>query len=178
MAIEVEIRSFLSKEKYEKLLGYFQKHGELAGTEDEETEYYADQGAVRLRQSQDSAKIILKTGNIHDESREEHEIPIEKDHFPLFQKMFKKISVPKQIKWKRIKHTFNWEDITVELAHTKGYRYIIELEKITDETRKEQALALLKQKMSELEIPITPKEEFEKAYNDYKENWKSLLEEE
>lgn len=173
--IEVEIRSFISKEKYEELLEYFKENGESVKIEEDETEYYAENGAVRIRQSQDSAKIVLKTGDIHDEFREEFEIPINKKDFHLYQKMFEKLNIPKHIKWKRKKHTFNWEEVTVELGDNKGYGYIIEVEKITDDVGKEKALQLLKEKFSKLNIQITPREEFEKAYNHYKENWRELI---
>lgn len=177
MAIEVEIRSFLTEEQYKNLLTYFKENAEFVKEENDETEYYADQGAVRIRRTDNSAKLVLKTGNIHDEFREEHEIKIQHSDFPLFQKMFSKLKIPKQIKWQRHKHTFNWKGITAELGNNKGYGYIIELEKLTTPENKTLALQELKQKLSELKIPITPKEEFEKAYENYKNNWKNLLEE-
>ena len=89
--------------------------------------------------------------------------------------MFEKLNIPKHIRWERKKHTFLWEDITVELGDNKGYGYIIEMEKITDDARKEEALELLKEKFSKLKIPITPREEFEKAYDNYKKNWRELI---
>ena len=177
MAIEVEIRSFISKEKYQELLDYFQKNAQPIKEQQDQTEYYADQGAVRIWQNQDSAKVILKSGDIHDEFREEHEMPIQKKDFPLFQKMFQKLNIPKQIRWQRKKHTFDWDGTTVELGDNKGYGYVIELEKLTDETQKEKALESLKEKLASLNIAITPKEEFDKAYENYKQNWKKLLEE-
>lgn len=173
--IEVEIRSFISREKYLELLDFFSKNGKLAKVEDDETEYYAENGAVRIRQTHDSAKLVLKTGDIHDEFREEYEIPMQKKDFPIYQKMFEKLNIPKQVKWKRKKHTFKWQGVTVELGDNKGYGYIIEMEKVSDETGKEAALNLLKEKMSGLKIQITPREEFEKAYENYKKNWRNLI---
>lgn len=175
MPIEVEIRSFISKEKYDELLDFFKKNAKFIKKENEETEYYADHGSVRLRKNETSAKIIIKSGDIHDEAREEHEISISYKDFQLYQEMFKKLNIPKKIRWERIKNTFEWDGITAELGFSKGYGYIIELEKITTEDKKEEALKELKEKMALIKIPITPKEEFEKAYENYKNNWQILL---
>ena len=39
----------------------------------------------------------------------------------------------------------------------------------------DKVLEELKQKLNELEVPLTPKQEFEYKYNDYKENWRKLI---
>lgn len=173
--IEIEIRSFISKEKYEELLEFFNQNAEFVKVEEDETEYYAENGAVRIRQSQDSAKMVLKTGDIHDEFREEYEIPIQKKDFHLYQKMFEKLNIPKHIQWKRKKHTFDWKGVTVELGDNKGYGYIIELEELGTEENKHEILEELKQKLNELNIPLTPKEIFKEKYDYYKNNWRELI---
>ncbi len=61
------------------------------------------------------------------------------------------------------------------LDYTKGYGYIIELEKMSSEQEKEKALQLLKAKLSMLNVLQTPKEDFEAKYKHYKENWQTLL---
>lgn len=176
MAIEVEIRSFISKEKYDELLKYFSSEGKLVKVEDDETEYYADQGAVRLWRNKEDAKVILKSGKIHDENREEHEVFIKKEDFPLLQKMFEKLGVQKQIKWKRKRHTFSWNGINVQIGDNSGYGYIIELEKMSEQHEKENIVGLLKEKLASLNVELTPREEFERKYTHYKNNWKTLLE--
>src|SRR3989344_4785040 len=69
---------------------------------------------------------------------------------------------------------FNWDGITVCLDFTKGYGYIIELEKICSEEEKDKELKKLKEKIATLNINITPKEEFDKKFEYYKKNWKEL----
>ncbi|MBT3408171.1 hypothetical protein HOK68_04960 [Candidatus Woesearchaeota archaeon] len=174
MTIEVEIRSFISKEKFEELIEFFKKEGNLIEIETDETEYYADQGGVRLWKNNDYAKIILKSGNIHDDCREEYEIKFDKINFNHLQKMFEKLNIPKQIKWFRKKYTFEWQNITIQVGHSLGYGYILELEKLCKEEEKEKTLNLLKEKILNLNIEITPKEIFEEKYNYYKNNWKEL----
>jgi len=175
MNIEVEIRSFITKEKYEELLDFFTTNSKLINEENDITQYYKDHGEVRINRNENSAKIILKTGNIHDEQREESEIKIAHDDFEKMEKTFSKLGLPVQIKWVRKRHTFKWQGITVQLGDNKGYGYVIELEIITTPEGKDKALETLKEKLANLNIPLTPKEEFEKKYAYYKDNWKKLV---
>lgn len=69
----------------------------------------------------------------------------------------------------------DWNGITVCLDFAKGYGYIIELEKMSDEENKENVLRELKQKLSDLDIEETSKEIFNEKYNFYKENWRNLI---
>jgi len=173
--IEVEIRSFISKEKYFELIDYFTKNSKLVKIEKDETEYYADQGAVRLWQNETEAKIILKSGDIHDDQREEQEIKIKREEFPHLQKMFSRLGIEKQIKWKRTRHTFSSDGITIQLGDNVGYGYIIELEIMSSVESKDESIEVLKKKLSNLKIPLTSKEEFKASYETYKNNWKTLL---
>jgi hypothetical protein len=43
------------------------------------------------------------------------------------------------------------------------------------EEEKEKVLAYLRQKLTELGLLETPKEEFEQRYQHYKENWRTLV---
>ena len=61
------------------------------------------------------------------------------------------------------------------LDHTKGYGYIIELEKMTDEKSKSKTYEILKSKLEFLGIELTPRSEFEKRFEYYKKNWKKLV---
>jgi len=61
------------------------------------------------------------------------------------------------------------------LDYTKGYGYIIELEILSTDLEKDDALESLRKKFAELEIPITPKEEFKKKFEWYKQNRKTLI---
>ena len=181
--IEVEIRSFISEEKYLELIEHFNKEAKLIKLENDITEYYADQGAVRLWQNEKEAKIILKTGDIHDEQREEHEIIIKKEDFQIMQKMFKSLEIEKysclvvSANWKRTRYTFMSEGITIQLGDNVGYGHIIELEIMSSPESKDKSIEILRKKLADLNIPITPKEEFKASYENYKTNWKTLLKE-
>jgi predicted adenylyl cyclase CyaB len=116
----------------------------------------------------------MKKGEIHDNHREELEIKFGKEEFEKLEKLFLSLGFNVQIKWFRKRFEFQWQDISVCLDFTKGYGYIIELEKMASEEDKEKEYENLKQKLESLNIHLTPKEEFDKKFLYYKENWKTL----
>ena len=63
------------------------------------------------------------------------------------------------------------------MDYTRGYGYILELEQMSTEEEKDKTLESLKQRRQELNIEPTPKEDFNKKYEYYKDNWKILTSE-
>ena len=172
--IEVEIRSFITKEKYEHLLGFLAEEGKLVGEDYQETYYFDSDEDLRIQKNNFYSKIWLKKGKIHDDHREEIEVRLEKDRFPELERLFLALGYGVQIKWFRTRHTFDWQDVSVMVDYTKGYGYIIEIEKMSTEGGKARTLETLKGKMNALGIVLTPKEDFDSRYKHYKENWKEL----
>lgn len=173
MNIEVEIRSFITKEQYEKFLEFFKQNAKLIKEDYQETHYFDCEQDLRIQKNNSGSKIWMKKGNLHDDTREEIEVRTE--NFEELQKLFNHLGYNTEIKWLRDRKQFNWNGIKVCLDYTKGYGYIIELEKLGTEENKEQILEELKRKAKELNIEITPKEIFTEKYNHYKENWRELI---
>lgn len=172
--IEVEVRSFISKEQYEKLLDFFKQNTSSLKEDYQETFYFDCDQDLRIQKNNFFSKIWMKKGKIHDDHREEIEIKFDKDEFEKLEKLFLSLGLNVQIKWFRKRFEFQWEDITVCLDFTKGYGYIIELERMASEENKEKEHENLKQKLKSLNVEITSKEEFDKKFLYYKENWRSL----
>jgi len=172
--IEAEVRSFVSKEQYKKLLSFFKQNAKLLKEDYQETFYFDCESDLRIQRNNFFSKIWMKKGKIHDDHREEIEIKFDKDEFEKLEKLFLSLGFNVQIKWFRKRFEFQWKDITVCLDFTKGYGYIIELEKMTSESNKEKEYENLKQKLKSLNVNITSKEEFNKKFLEYKENWRSL----
>jgi predicted adenylyl cyclase CyaB len=176
--IEVEIRSFINKEKYEELLEFFNKNAEFIKEDFQETHYFNCKQDLRIQKNNKGSKIWLKKGELHDDAREEIEIFVSKENennFKNLGKLFNALGHDVEIKWLRKRNQFNWDGIKICLDYTQGYGYILELEKISNEENKNQVLKELKQKLHKLNIEETPKEIFTEKYNDYKENWRSLI---
>lgn len=141
----------------------------------QETFYFDCDEDLRIQRNNFFSKIWMKKGQIHDDHREEIEIKFDKDEFENLEKLFLSLGYNIEIKWFRKRFEFKWNDITVCLDFTRGYGYIIELEKMCTEDTKIQEFENLKQKLKSLNVEITPKEEFNKKFLYYKENWKSLV---
>jgi|TARA_Y100000310_G_C20647642_1_gene797544 predicted adenylyl cyclase CyaB len=176
MNIETEIRSFISKEQFETLLEFFKQNAELKKEDYQETFYFDCDEDLRIQRNNFFSKIWMKKGKIHDDHREEIEVKFDKDEFENLEKLFLALGYNTEIKWFRKRFQFKWNEITVCMDSTKGYGYIIELEKMCSKENKEEEFKLLKAKLQSLNVEITPKEEFNKKFQYYKENWKSLVE--
>jgi predicted adenylyl cyclase CyaB len=173
--IEVEIRSFISEEKFNELLAFFGKNGKKINEDTQETHYFDSKEDLRIQKNNFYSKIWMKKGKLHDDQREEIELKVGKDDFDKLGTIFEAAGLKVQIKWFRTRHTFEWEGISVMLDHTRGYGHILELEKMSDEGQKDEALKLLKSKMESLGIAQTPKAEFDQKFKFYKENWEELV---
>lgn len=175
MNIETEIRSFISPEKFEELKEFFNKNAELMKEDYQETFYFDCDEDLRIQKNDFYAKIWLKKGELHDESREEIEIKFDKADFENLEKLFLALGNQVEIKWFRQRFQYQWDEIKVCLDFTKGYGYIIELEKMSSEETKEADFLLLKEKLESLDVVISSKEEFKAKFEDYKKNWRELV---
>ena len=160
MNVEVEIRAFIDEKKYENLLDFFSENSKKIDEEEQETHYFNTKEDVRIQETNTYSKIWMKRGRLHDDSREEIEVKLAKVDFSKLKEIFKALGHNVEIKWFRKRHTFLWGNITVMLDYTKGYGYIIELEKMIDDKNTEDTLLLLRNKLKELGVQETSKEEF------------------
>jgi len=174
--LEIEIRAFISKEKYEELLEFFNQNAKFVKEDFQETHYFDCEQDLRIQKNNKGSKIWLKKGKIHDDAREEIEVYTENESFDNLGKLFNALGHNIEIKWLRERNQFDWDGIKVCIDYTKGYGYIIELEKLSSEEDKEKVLEELKTKLKELNIPLTSRDEFDERYNYYKENWRRLIE--
>jgi len=174
--IEIEARSFISEKDYQRLRTKFNKEAKFLNSINEETVYFKGaKGDLRLRKNDKEAFIIFKGGKIHDDFREEIEIKLPKKDFPKFFDLFKKMSFENEIHWFRKRRIYKWEDAKVFLDDTKGYGYIIELEKIGRIGEEDAIHKQLENKLKSLGIKITPKKIFEEKFKYYKNNWRKIL---
>ncbi len=174
MNIEVEIRSFISEEKFEELLKFFNSNARFINEDDQETWYFDCDEDLRIQRNRTGSKVWLKKGKLHDYHREEIEIKCPKGDFDKLHDLFTALGYDIQIKWFRKRFQFDWRGIKVCLDHTSGYGYIIELEQISNNEHKDEIFSNLLEKLRTLKVDITPKDIFEKKFEDYKKNWREL----
>lgn len=180
--IEVEIRTFLTQDQYHQLIQFFTQNGTFLH-EDEQVTYYFDcplanfTPDLRIQKNKFYSKVWLKKGKLHDDHREEIEIRLPVEEFERLEKLFLSLGYAIAMQWFRKRHSFQWQGIEVAVDYTKGYGHILELEKMATEEEQEEVLRLLKEKLAELGVLETPKEEFEQKYQYYKKNWRVLVKE-
>ncbi len=177
MVIEVELRTFISQKKYEELLDYFAKEGVVQGVEEQETWYFNAPVDLRIQRSTAHAKVWLKKGKMHAEHREEFEVLCKREDFDTLAKIFFTLGYGIKIKWLRLRKNFLWKGISVSVDHTKGYGFILELEKKCEPSVQEAVLKELKTAIQSLAIVLSSQEDFDQAFSEYSKNWKTLLEE-
>ena len=175
--IEVEIRAFISPSQYRSLITYFNKNASLVKKDNQETIYFDCREDLRIQKNDFHSKIWMKKGKLHEDYREEVEIITEKGSFDDLLNLFTTLGYKEDIKWIRKRMEYKWKGITVDIDYTKGYGYIIELEKLTSEEMEDSTLVALRRMLKELKIEETPKKEFDDAYKNYKKNWRKLINE-
>jgi predicted adenylyl cyclase CyaB len=173
--IEIEIRSLIDEKMYKKLLRFFKKEGRFIGKENQISYYFSGKDDLRIQKSDKYAKIWLKKGMLHDNSRKEIEVKLELSEFENASRLFESLGFKNEIIWLRTRNIFSWKNVKIMLDNTKGYGYIIELEKMGDLESKDEILKDLKRKMEILGIKETSKEDFDKKFKYYKNNWKKLI---
>lgn len=173
--IEIEVRSFISPAQYKKLERKLKKVAKFLKEIKEETIYFGKEN-LRLRRDNNFSYLILKSGKIHDNFRNEIKIRFKRADFENLKDLFKRLGLNVNAMWFRKRKIYNWEGVKVFLDNTKGYERIIELEKIGTEKDKRKIYNDLKAKLLTLGIEkITSKEEFDKKFQYYKNNWRKIL---
>lgn len=173
--IEVEIRSFITEEQYKNLIERFKREAQFLGEDEQVTYYFDTPQDLRIQKNTNYSKTWLKKGNLHDDHREEIEVRYAKEDFEKLEQLYLALGYNVQIKWFRNRHSFKWGDVDLAIDYTKGYGHIVELEKMCEESEKENALSLLKSKMQEIGVELASKEDFQKKYEYYKARWQELV---
>ena len=175
MNVEAEIKAFLTDAQYDRLIQFFQANAQEQEPSEQVTYYYKAEKDLRIQENTQGAKLILKEGKVHDEARQELEVPFEKMHASTAHALLKSLGYPLEVKWIRKRRTFLWDALTVTIDDTKVYGKIIEIEKMCTAEQENEVVAHLKEKLAQLEVKLTPRSVFEHRFKEYKENWRQLI---
>jgi predicted adenylyl cyclase CyaB len=174
--IEIEIRSFINEETYKRLFEFLSEHARFLNEDFQVTVYFSGKIDLRVQQNKNFSKLWIKGGRIHDTIRDEIEVRFEREDFLKLVKILRLLNFSVKAVWLRKRFEFEWDNVKVYLDDTEGYGKIIELEYYAKQGAK-RAEELLKEKLKELGVRLTPREEFEKKFKWYEKNWKSLIKE-
>ena len=176
MVIEVEVRSFIDEEEFNKLLEFFRKNAKFLKDDFQVTVYFSGDKDLRVQKNRFFSKLWLKKGKIHDDVREEIEVEFKREEFGKLLEILNELGLKVEIVWLRKRKEFQWNGIKVYLDDTEGYGKIIEIETYVEkENETEKKRDELISKLRSLGIKISERNEFEKKFEWYKRNWKRLL---
>lgn len=174
--IEVEVRSFISEDRYDELLDKLKERAEKVKYDRQITYYFSGDRDLRIQKNMDFAKLWLKTGEIHEREREELEVRFDREDFRTLEKLLELLGYEVEIKWYRERHRFRWNGLEICVDHTPGYGRIIEIEKMCEKGEEEKVHERLCKALREFGVEETPKEIFDERYEDYRDNWSDILE--
>lgn len=167
--VEIEVRSFISFAEYKRLEKDLSKKAKFLQEIKDETIYLKGKKDIRIRRDNNSSYLILKSGKIHQDFRDEIEVKLKRNEFKRLKHIFKELGFKTEIIWFRKRKIYKYKGVKVFLDNTKGYGRIIELEKIGDNKNQEKILKDLKNKLLSLGIKkITSKKDFDKKFKHYK----------
>jgi len=176
--IEVEIRSFIDNETYDRLFKFLNEKAKFLDETFQVTVYFNTEIDLRVQQNKNFSKLWIKGGKIHDTAREEMEVKFKSEDFPNLLKILKLLNFSVRMVWLRKRLEFEWNDIKVYLDDTEGYGKIVELECYVErEQEVNKAEETLKEKLKQLKVELTPREEFEEKFKWYEKNWKNSIKE-
>lgn len=164
--IEVELRSLLSDEEYNRLLIQLPKEATFVSDEEQETHYLDSPVDLRIMKSCNT-RIWMKKGKMHDTNREEIEVLFEKDDFDKLLKIFENLGMKTKLTWFRKRKIYKMGEATITLDDTKNYGKILEIEKLCSQEQAANAEGEIRRMFLEFKIKETPKEVFNEKYAEY-----------
>lgn len=173
MSKEIEIKSLLSKEKYEFLKTILpQKFKKI--NEDSITTVRFKPKDIRVRFSDKISELVFKDGDPTVMSRNEISIDLkDKNECHKMISLLKELGFEEDPAWLKHKQEFvcehNGNNYTLSLQHIENFAYILEAEIIADNSEKH--IPNLKQILSKLGCVPIDSNEFKAKINEYIKNF-------
>lgn len=172
--IEVELRSFIDKDEYNRLQQLLDSQATRVSDEHEQNIHFRGSHDLRMQYG-NHPKVWLKKGVMHDNARKEIELHLEHDQIKTLHTILSELGYKEESVWIRHRKKYTWEGTTICLDYTKGYSHIVELERCCTPEEQEQELQILQQQCEKLGITPTPQHEQQQRLEHYKQHWKTLL---
>ncbi len=170
---EIEIKSLLTREKYDSLKEILpQKFKKI--NEDSITTVRFKPKDIRVRFSDKINELVFKDGDPTTFSRNEISINLkDRDECQKMISLLRHIGFNDDPAWIQHKHEFicehNGHEYTLSLQHIENFAYLLEAEIIADS--EEQHISNLKQILTDLDCTIIDAEEFKAKINEYIKNF-------
>lgn len=168
---EIELKSLLSKEKYDELLNELPRSHRLINTETMHTTRFRP-GDVRLRHSDSRFELVSKSGDASMMSRKEVKLDLKsKQELDKMSMILEMLDFKADPSWIKHKHEFEYEykgfTYIICLQHIENFAYILEVEFLSDEDVANVHEPNIKEIMEELECEAIKPGDFIKSINKY-----------
>ncbi|NQU78271.1 hypothetical protein HQ545_00730 [Candidatus Woesearchaeota archaeon] len=168
--IRVQIGSVLTKDKHNSLIEFFQQQCGASSWEEQVTYHYEAPVEAIIQKKSTFSRLVTKKGS------ERVELRFNRDDFGQLENMFKMFGYPIKVKWFRKRHTFQWRGFDIFIDDKRGYGMTFSMSKKSDAAGQAYATLEMQKSFKDLDLEVTPKDEFDKKYQNYMQNWKAMLE--
>lgn len=170
--IEVELRCFIDEPTYDNLKQRLFSTGKLCEDTRQITHYLQHTVDTRIQFSKNGGRVWQKLGKMHDNARREIDVKMSRSDAEMMFDIFKNLDFQLKVSWYRHRMAFNVDGITVALDNTIGYGRILEVETICDGDNTATEKARLLHFLSNFGLKPSPKEAFNRAFEEYLASWK------
>jgi adenylate cyclase class IV len=172
MAVEVELRAFITEEEYEALIATLSRSSKLVEHTRQITHYLDTLVDTRIQVSTSGGRVWQKLGQMHDPAREELEILMSKQDARRMLRIFENIGVRVKVAWFRERHSFLDGPYRISLDETIGYGRILEVELQCERSDVPQRSQDVLGKLHALGLEPTERTDFDNAYSEYLRSWR------
>ncbi|MFA6422786.1 MAG: CYTH domain-containing protein [Candidatus Buchananbacteria bacterium] len=174
--IEIEKRAIISEEKYNELFLVLEKQAEDLGEDDKDVCFFVFSDKmikVCNNVSAQSAKIVYKSGKIHNSALEEIEIKIDQQDIEKAIAMFSNLGAEVIIQSFQKRHNYLYNGVEIALKYSDHWGYHLEMEiMVNSMDEKEMAEKKILEVANELGVELMTDEQIlaftGKIENDYK----------
>lgn len=170
--IEVELRSFISEEKYNSIVRLFESKCNNYKYSRQITYYFENDVDTRLQISSDGGKLWQKLGRMHAIAREELEALFSRTDAEVLLKIFINMGMQIKVIWFRERKLFDIDGVKLSLDYTVGYGYIIEAEICSSEDEVKNNVSVLEKLFNSLGVIPSSGKDFDREYELYLKSWK------
>ena len=165
---EVELRGPISWDKYHEIFDFMNKNAKLIKKEKQIISYYQHpEFDLRLKRIEDKLKLVIKSGEMGDKSRQEIEVELHTNEMENLRKLLSFLGFKNFIDWPRDRILYNFKGFEFALDYIQGFGPCFEIEKLCKKQEIEKHKQEMNKIIKKLGIKAVSKKRLQKIVNDY-----------
>jgi predicted adenylyl cyclase CyaB len=169
---EVELRGPITWGKYKEILDFMNNNAKLIKKEKQTISYYLHpEFDLRIKRIKDRLKLVVKSGEMGDKSREEIEVELNSKEIKNLRKLLGFMGFNKFVDWPRDRILYNFKGFEFALDYIPGFGPnsgpCFEIEKVCEEKEIEKCKKEMNKVIQQLGIKAVSKERLHELIHDY-----------